>query len=98
MKVKISKVKTHKKRGLDSLDIITSEASIKKLIYFDALLTTCNLPQREYKEIYNKGKLELSEGQIDELIEYLEQNQRNSVLGGFNYQMKDIKKQLSKLR
>ena len=92
MKAKSSK--SHKKRGVTNLEPILVECSIGQISYIDSLIETSTLQENEFKEIKDKANGFLSEGEAEELITYLIENQRDSILYGFNYQMSDIKNKI----
>ena len=94
MKAKSLKRKIHKKRGVGNKEQILKEASFKQVVLIDSLLETSILPNKQYKILYDRMKFFISEGQAEELIVYLKENQRDNIDGGFNYSASDIKDKL----
>lgn len=90
MKAKNLKNKVHKKRGVVDLTPVLVEASISQLLYADSLLITAILNEKEKEQIDLKLKGFVSNGECEEIITYLKQNQIDPIASGFGYNMKDI--------
>jgi hypothetical protein len=98
MKAKSLKRKTHKKRGVTDKDPIIVEASLSQLTFIGTLLDSSILSVEKTKEIEDLLDTKLSEGQATELIEFLNENQRDNINGGWNYTQGDIQRKLSELK
>ena len=98
MKAKNSKRKQFKKRGVESKDVQLKERSIVQISLLDSLLETCDLQIEETDIISRRLNGFLSEGEAEELTNYLLDNQRDPIKGGFNYNQTDIKNKLKQLK
>jgi len=96
MKAKTSK--KHKRKGINTLEAITVDASIKQLTYIDALLDLSLLNDNEVEEIRLKSYSKISEGEAEEIITYLLDNQKCLIDSGASYQPKDIEKKLAQFK
>lgn len=99
MKVKSFKRKTFRRKRVLPKSPVFEMCDFPKLMILDELLDTSDITQKEYEK--TKGLLkhgELTDGEANELIEWLKERQRNPILGGFYYQAKDITEMLSRLK
>ncbi len=96
MKVRNSKIKTHRKRGAKPNPPVLIQPSVAQMGYLESLLETAELTVDQYNE-YATREIH-SEGMAEEMITDLLTKQRNPILGGFNYQQGDITKMLKLLR
>lgn len=78
-------------------DMDTSALTYQQGNYIERLLNSSAIPEKKEREIYRALHSEsFSYEEAIECIEYLQQNQRDIVDGGFNYQAKDIEHKLKK--
>ncbi len=96
MKVKSSKEKIHKKVGAKPNPPVLVQPSVAQMGYLESLLETAELTMDQYNE-YATREIH-SEGMAEEMITDLLTKQRNPILGGFNYQQRDITKMLKLLK
>jgi hypothetical protein len=97
MKVKNLKRKTHSKKGVQNREPIYVEVTIEHKIFIDSLIETCTLPLKEVDKI--RTDLEsMTEGEAEELTEYLKENQRHAMKDGFNYSQTDLSYELAKIQ
>lgn len=97
MKAKISKSHKFVRNGIADKEPKLIECSISQLTFIDSLIETCTLQQYDINRILNKTKYFLSEGQAEEIITFLLENQRCNIDGGFNYSQTDILNKLKQL-
>ena len=95
MKAKSSKIKIHNRRGAKPNPPSFIMASFGQLTYLYSLLETAEIPEHERVEYMDSEYL--TEGEAEKAISYLKDNQRNNILGGFNYSQGDILEMLKKL-
>ena len=94
--LKTNKQKKHFKKGVDDKDIKLVEASISQISYIDYLLSTSIISLNEIKEINTSLNQGISKTDVEKLIEYLLENQKDLIDSGGNYQQKDILNKLKK--
>ena len=90
------KAKNLKRKGINTLEPITVQASISQLGYIDSLINNSNFTEKQREEL--KPGQDISEGQAEELISYLLDNQLCPIESGRNYTQRDIIKKLNKLK
>lgn len=98
MKAKHLKKKVNKIRGVNVPEAITVNASIAQLSYIDALIDTSNFSDTKRNEMQNNATFEMTEGEAEELINMLLENQLCPIESGRNYGQGDIQKKLSQLK
>ena len=91
------KAKNFVKRGAKHYTPVYAMASFSQMAYIDSLIETSQTSNEKYMDLKRKSNEELTEGEAEEFISELLEIQRNPILGGFNYQQRDITKMLSKL-
>ena len=96
-KMKAKTSKKHERKGVELPAPIFVEASVNILSYIDSLLNMAEITDAEYR-IYKVRTKSLTEGEAEELINELLGKQRNPILGGYNYQQRDIINMLKKLK
>jgi len=80
-------------------DMDTSTLSYQQGNYIERLLNNSAIPEQREREIYRALHSEsFSYEEAIECIDYLQQNQRDDIAGGFTYQAKDILRKLNKLK
>lgn len=93
MKVKILKRKTFKKVKVSKI-LVLARASIAQETILDSLIQTSNFCLKQREEMDLALKMGLSEGQAEDMILMLKQNQTDPIACGRNYNMSDIKNKL----
>jgi len=90
--------KKHSKRGYHELEPVLVEASVGQLSYMESLIENSLLSNHAKEKIYEKMQGFVSEGEAEESIGYLLNNQIDPIDSGFNYGQTDIIRKLKKLR
>lgn len=93
MKAKNLKIKKFKKRGLENKNVVTVKASIKQLNYIDYLLDLSLLSIKQKDKIIIDSVF-YTEGEAEEIINFLLENQKDLIDSGSNYSQTDILKKL----
>lgn len=63
----------------------------------EGLLMSCAIPEKAERQIYSAlQKGDMTQGQANDCIEYLQQNQRDAISSGASYSQTDIKNKLKK--
>ena len=90
-------VKKQTRKGVNTPEAVTVKISIAQLGYLDSLIETSNLTEPQRQEIESKLNFETTEGEGQELINWMLENQRDNINGGHNYNQGDIQKKLTEI-
>jgi len=72
------------------------EFTIQKYMYIERLIQTCSLPEEKMKQIELELEPGVTDSRANEIITYLNNNQKDNIRDGGNYSATDISNKLSK--